>query len=91
MSARPDRAHGGRRENTPSATGRSTREDISACLRFSVLEGSVRRAGNRLRVTAQLIDASDGSHLWSQRYDRDLGDVFAIQDAIAPAEVLKGD
>jgi serine/threonine-protein kinase len=51
----------------------------------SVLEGSVRRAGNRLRVTAQLIEASDGSHLWSQRYDRDLEDVFAIQDEIAHA------
>src|ERR1700693_40694 len=42
----------------------------------SVLEGSVRRAGNRVRVTAQLIDATDGSHLWSQRYDRELADVF---------------
>ncbi len=51
----------------------------------SVLEGSVRRAGNRLRVTAQLIDAYDGSHLWSQRYDRDLEDVFAIQDEVARA------
>jgi serine/threonine-protein kinase len=49
----------------------------------TVLEGSVRRAGKRLRVTAQLIDATDGSHLWSQRYDRDLEDVFAIQDEIA--------
>jgi len=49
----------------------------------TVLEGSVRRAGSRLRVTAQLIDASDGSHRWSQRYDRDLEDVFAIQDEIA--------
>jgi TolB-like protein/predicted Ser/Thr protein kinase len=51
----------------------------------TVLEGSVRRAGSRLRVTAQLIDASDGSHVWSQRYDRDLEDVFAIQDEIAQA------
>jgi serine/threonine-protein kinase len=51
----------------------------------SVLEGSVRRAGTRLRVTAQLIEASDASHLWSQRYDRDLEDVFAIQDEIAHA------
>jgi len=48
-----------------------------------VLEGSVRRAGNRLRVTAQLIKATDGYHLWSQRYDRDMADVFAIQDEIA--------
>jgi len=51
----------------------------------TVLEGSVRRAGKRLRVTAQLIDATDGSHVWSQRYDRDLEDVFAIQDEIAQA------
>ena len=50
-----------------------------------VLEGSVRRAGNRLRVTAQLIHAADGSHLWSERYDRDMTDVFAIQDEIGQA------
>jgi len=53
----------------------------------SVLEGSVRRAGSRVRVTAQLIDAEDGSHLWSQRYDRELEDVFAVQDDIAEAIV----
>ncbi|MHC4218121.1 MAG: protein kinase domain-containing protein [Planctomycetota bacterium] len=49
----------------------------------TVLEGSVRKAGNRLRITAQLINISDGYHLWSQRYDRDLQDVFAVQDDIA--------
>jgi len=48
-----------------------------------VLEGSVRKAGNRLRITAQLIDAANGFHLWSERYDRDMDDVFAIQDEIA--------
>lgn len=48
-----------------------------------VLEGSVQRASNRIRVTAQLIRAADGYHLWSQNYDRDLDDVFAIQDEIA--------
>jgi len=48
-----------------------------------VLEGSVRKAGNRVRITAQLISAADGSHLWSERYDRELADVFAIQDDIA--------
>src|SRR5579863_8335292 len=53
----------------------------------NVLEGSVRRAGNRLRITAQLIHAADGSHLWSERYDRELTDVFAIQDEIAQAIV----
>jgi tetratricopeptide (TPR) repeat protein len=47
------------------------------------LEGSVRKAGNRLRVAAQLIDVADGYHLWSERYDRQLEDVFAIQDEIA--------
>jgi TolB-like protein/tRNA A-37 threonylcarbamoyl transferase component Bud32/Flp pilus assembly protein TadD len=51
----------------------------------TVLEGSVRKAGNRLRVTAQLITAADGYHLWSERYDGDLTDVFAVQDEIAAA------
>jgi serine/threonine-protein kinase len=51
----------------------------------AILEGSVRRAGNRIRVTAQLINATDGLHLWSERYDRELTDVFAIQDEIARA------
>jgi serine/threonine protein kinase/tetratricopeptide (TPR) repeat protein len=51
----------------------------------SVLEGSVRKSGNRIRVTAQLITAADGSHLWSQRYDREMEDVFAVQDEIAQA------
>lgn len=51
----------------------------------NVLEGSVRRAGGRIRVTAQLIQATDGTHLWSQRYDRELVDVFAIQDEISTA------
>jgi adenylate cyclase len=50
-----------------------------------VLEGSVRKSGDRLRITAQLIDAADGGHLWSQTYDRELQDVFAIQDEIARA------
>ena len=49
----------------------------------TVLEGSVRKAGNRLRVTAQLVNVADGYHLWSERYDRELEDVFAIQDEIA--------
>ncbi len=48
-----------------------------------ILEGSVRRAGNKLRVTAQLINAADGFHLWSQTYDRGTDDIFAIQDEIA--------
>ncbi len=49
----------------------------------TVLEGSVRKAGDRLRVTAQLINVADGYHLWSERYDRQLEDVFEIQDQIA--------
>jgi TolB-like protein len=49
----------------------------------TVLEGSVRKAGNKLRVTAQLINVADGYQLWSERYDRQLEDVFAIQDEIA--------
>ena len=48
-----------------------------------VLEGSVRRAGNRVRITAQLIEAASGHHLWAGRYDRELADVFAVQDDIA--------
>jgi adenylate cyclase len=48
-----------------------------------VLEGSVRRARNRVRITAQLIDAPSGHHLWADRYDRELADVFAVQDEIA--------
>ena len=52
-----------------------------------VLEGSVRRAGARVRVTGQLIDSSSGLHLWADRYDRDLTDIFAIQDEITRAIV----
>jgi TolB-like protein/tetratricopeptide (TPR) repeat protein len=53
----------------------------------AILEGSVRKAGNRLRITAQLIKVSDGYHIWSERYDRDMDDVFAIQDEIARSVV----
>jgi tetratricopeptide (TPR) repeat protein len=49
----------------------------------TVLEGSVRKSGSRLRVSAQLVNVADGYHLWSERYDRELEDVFAIQDEIA--------
>jgi serine/threonine protein kinase/Flp pilus assembly protein TadD len=54
----------------------------------TVMEGSVRKAGNRLRITAQLINVTDGYHLWSERYDRELEDVFAVQDEIA-ANIVK--
>jgi adenylate cyclase len=48
-----------------------------------VLEGSVRKVGDRVRITAQLVDASTGGHLWAERYDRDLEDIFALQDEVA--------
>ncbi len=47
------------------------------------MEGSVRKQGGKLRITAQLIKVEDGFHLWSERYDRDMGDIFAIQDEIS--------
>jgi len=47
-----------------------------------VLEGSVRKAGNRIRVTAQLVEAEAGNHVWADRYDRNLTDIFASQDEI---------
>ncbi|NIM15543.1 MAG: protein kinase [Candidatus Aminicenantes bacterium] len=53
----------------------------------TLLEGSVRKAGNRLRITAQLIKVDDGSHIWSERYDREMEDVFDIQDEISLAIV----
>jgi serine/threonine-protein kinase len=66
---------------------KNVREDVRALgarLHVSaVLEGTVRKAGNRLRITVQLTDVSDGRTLWSERYDREMADVFAIQDEIA--------
>ena len=62
--------------------------EVAKQLRVShVLEGSVRKAGNRVRITAQLIDGDSGGHLWAERYDRDLNDIFAIQDEISKAIV----
>ncbi|MFN2637242.1 MAG: protein kinase, partial [Gemmatimonadaceae bacterium] len=62
--------------------------DIGRKLKVStVLEGSVRKMGNKLRITAQLVNVADGYHLWSERYDRELEDVFAIQDDISQAIV----
>ena len=52
-----------------------------------VVEGSLRKAGNRVRVTAQLIDAATGNHLWAERYDRELEDIFAVQDEVVQAIV----
>jgi adenylate cyclase len=53
-----------------------------------VLEGSVRKSGNRLRVTAQLVDAEVGKHVWADRYDHDLADIFALQDQITEAVTI---
>jgi len=62
--------------------------DIAAELKVAnILEGSVRKAGNRVRITAQLIDTRDDRHLWSDTFDRELVDIFAIQDEIATAIV----
>jgi serine/threonine protein kinase/tetratricopeptide (TPR) repeat protein len=76
---------------TSSFAFKGRNEDIAEIGRrlraTSVLEGSVRRAGTRIRVTAQLVDAREGFHLWSERYDRELADVFAIQDEIAASIV----
>jgi adenylate cyclase len=52
------------------------------------LEGSVRKAGNRIRVTAQLVEAEAGNHVWAERYDRDLADIFALQDEITQAVAI---
>jgi adenylate cyclase len=62
--------------------------DVARSLGVShVLEGSVRKAGNRVRITAQLIDGHTGGHVWAERYDRDLTDIFAIQDELSKAIV----
>ena len=64
--------------------------EIAERLRVAtVLDGSVRRAGNRIRVTVQLVDAADGFQLWSERYDRELADIFDVQDEIARAIASK--
>jgi len=53
-----------------------------------VLEGSLRKAANRIRVTAQLVEAATGKHVWAERYDRDLSDIFAVQDEISQAVTI---
>ncbi|MFN2604269.1 MAG: protein kinase [Gemmatimonadaceae bacterium] len=76
---------------TSSFAFKGTTEDIRQVGKkldvATVLEGSVRKAGNKLRITAQLVNVADGYQLWSQRYDRDMEDVFAIQDEIAQSIV----
>jgi TolB-like protein len=72
---------------TSSFAFRDPQKDIREIGRLlnvsTVLEGSIRKAGNRIRLTAQLINVEDGYHIWSQSYDRELDDVFAIQDEVA--------
>jgi TolB-like protein len=68
-------------KNKPTKVQRAAQE---LGVRF-VLEGSVRKAGTRVRITGQLIDGKDGSHVWADRYDRELTDIFAIQDEITHA------
>ena len=63
-------------------------KEVASSLGVShVLEGSVRKAGTRVRITAQLIDGAAGDHVWADRYDRELDDIFAIQDEISKAIV----
>ena len=69
--------------------GRGHRRDRAHAERSDVLEGSVRKSGDKMRITAQLIRAADSSHLWSQTYDRKLDDIFEVQDEIAAAVVAE--
>jgi adenylate cyclase len=72
------------RNTTSTYKGRPVKvQQVSQDLRVKfILEGSVRKAGSRVRVTAQLVEGKDGGHLWADRYDRELTDIFAIQDDI---------
>ncbi|HEX2723549.1 MAG TPA: protein kinase [Gemmatimonadaceae bacterium] len=76
---------------TSSFSFKGKNEDIGEIGRklkvSTVLEGSVRKMGNRLRITAQLVNVADGSNLWSEKYDREIEDIFAIQDDISQAIV----
>ena len=69
--------------------GRATNlQEVAKDLRVQyIVEGSVRKAGNRVRITVQLIDAKSDSHIWAERYDRDLEDIFAVQDEVTTAIV----
>jgi adenylate cyclase len=77
------------RNNAFTFKGKSVEvQEVARKLNVShVLDGSVRKAGNRVRITAQLIDGATGNHLWAERYDRDLTDIFALQDEISEAIV----
>src|SRR5438105_4797711 len=86
MTCWPDAVREHSRGSSRSAWRRTASAAIGSKLGVaSVVEGGVQRAGDRLRVTAQLINVDDGYHLWSERYDRKVDDVFAVQDEIARA------
>src|SRR6266404_5146043 len=70
-----------------AGTNRNLREIAKALGVSNIVEGSVRRSGGKVRVSAQLIDVRNDAHLWADTYDRDLADVFAIQSDIAKAIV----
>ena len=82
-----DGLHVAARNSAFSFRGKQTAlAEIGSALNVAtVLQGSVRRAGNRMRIAVQLVSVTDGFHLWSERFDRDLTDVFAVQDEIAAA------
>lgn len=79
------------RNSSFSYKGRSPKvEDVGRELGVKyVVEGSVRKIGNRVRITAQLIDSTNGSHIWAERYDRSIDDIFAIQDEVTEAVVAR--
>ena len=79
----------GPRRSRSKARMKTFARSAGSCMWRHVLEGSVRKAGNRLRITAQLIKIADGYHLWSERFDRAMDDVFAIQDEISLSIVDK--
>ncbi|MXN63330.1 adenylate/guanylate cyclase domain-containing protein [Stappia sp. GBMRC 2046] len=72
------------RNSTFAFKGKATRiQDVASDLGVAhVVEGSVRKAGTRVRITAQLIDGASGAHVWAERYDRELADIFAVQDDV---------
>ena len=82
-----DGAHVGVR--LPRRTGQDVRTIGETLHVATVLEGSVRKSGNRVRISVQLIGVADGNNLWSERYDREMTDVFEIQDEISQAIVAK--
>src|SRR5262249_2008233 len=72
------------RNSSFSFRGKPVNQEIARELSVTYLvEGSVRRAADRVRITAQLVDGSTGNHLWAERYDRDMRDIFALQDEVA--------